>query len=408
MSGGTGVDPYYQKDPPRKQSKKKKSGSQTSEVNPDSTSKGTVNAEDARRLYFDEGLTLARVASRLRVFPRAIWRAFKDNGWVAAKGTPLDDDIYRLYFRERLSKSEVARVLGIKRSQVEKAFQRNQWKSIHPPTFADPEEARRLYDQGLTRKEIAKKLGVSRSTINTYLNQLGIKGSRVKHRTDEERLQGKRESGGRGREKVRNLQDEKFGTTCRVCGVDRTKRMLFIHRKDCMEHDDAQLSRVTFLQSINPEEWVRLCGMCHHGVHWANDTLGMDWPAVEDRGARKLSDEPDASDSRGAAHHAVQQSTRSNVSSPDLKGTVENIRNELFGKECHFCGSLPEDKYLVIHRKDGTKHSKNALRTKKSLQQLNPEEWVALCAKHHRYVHWARDYLDLEWNDIESMFREKE
>ena len=407
MSGGSGVDPYYQKDPPRKQSKKKPESETTQEC-PAPPSKRRVNVEDARRLYFDEGLNLARVAAKLRVSASAIWQAFQEKGWVTAKGRSLDDDIHRLYFHERLSKSEVARALGIKRSQVEKAFQHNQWRPIPPPTFADPEAARRLHEQGFTRREIAKELGVSRSTVNTYLNQLGVKKRRVKPRTDEERLQSKRELAGRGRERVRAIQDEKFGTTCRVCGVDKTKRMLFIHRKDCVEHNDAQLSRVTFLQSVNPEEWVRLCGMCHHGAHWANDTLGMDWPAVQEQRAQKLSGGSYTSGSREAAPHDAQQSNSSSTVLPEREGTVEEMRSEMFGRECHFCGPLPEDKYLVIHRKDGTRHSKNYLRTKKGLQELKLEEWVGLCAKHHHLVHWARDYLGLEWNDIESMYRETE
>ena len=37
----------------------------------------------------------------------------------------------------------------------------------------------------------------------------------------------------------------------------------------------------------------------------------------------------------------------------------------------------------------------------KFFRTLNPDEWVSLCQKEHRHVHWAMEKLNLSWEDFE-------
>ncbi|MFQ5832919.1 MAG: helix-turn-helix domain-containing protein [Candidatus Thorarchaeota archaeon] len=356
-----------------------------------------INPDKVRRMYFDGKLTQAQIAKRLGVSPTTIRRLFEDNGWEARRPRYTDEDIRRLYFHNRLSKSEIARILGIANSTVHRAFERNQWPTLPPPTKANPEEARKLYEQGLTHKEIAGKLGVARTTIGSYLRGLGIQ--KRKFNSDAERQQERKEQARRQRKKVQDLRDKLFGRECKVCGVDRSTRKLAIHKKDFSEHELNALWKLSFLRKVNPEEWSALCTMCHRGVHWTNDDLGMNWSSIRNRIKRRLSEESEKSSKRDS-EYALDSEKESN----DLKGEVEDIRKALFGDECSFCGPLEEEKALVVHRKDGQSHQKHTLWSKDHLQRMDPDEWQALCQKHHRYVHWGMKYLGLKWEDLESAF----
>jgi len=326
---------------------------------------------------------------------------YKDCNWETEKRRYADEDIRHLYFDERLSKSDIARKLGIANSTVGRTFKRNGWEILPLPKKGDPEEARRLYEQGLTHKEIAKKLEISRRTAGKYLEELGVKSKRrSKYKSDAEKKCAKKEQARKRCSIVQELRDKLFGTECRVCGVDRDKRKIIIHNRNFVEHGINALWNLSFLKTLDPEEWSALCVMCHRGVHWANSQLGMDWQAVEDRvkqktleeSKRKIStqsqDEQFASDKGGSLHN--------------LEGEVKDIRRALFGDECYFCGTIPEGKKLVIHRKNGAPHRGSLLWSKERLRGLKPEEWIASCTKHHRYVHWAMKNLGLKWDDIDS------
>ena len=84
-----------------------------------------------------------------------------------------------------------------------------------------------------------------------------------------------------------------------------------------------------------------------------------------------------------------------------MEGNVEELRKTIFGDKCYFCGDNYEDRRLVIHRKDGEPHQSSLLWSEVRLKSLNPDDWVALCLKCHRYVHWAMENLNLTYKDLE-------
>lgn len=361
-----------------------------------------VSVADVRSLYFDEGLALSQVAKKLGISPYVIKRVFKDNGWAARKPQDADEDIRRLYFNDEYPKSGIARKLGIANSTVHRAFERNQWLTRPPPKKGNPEDARKLYEFGLTQKETAKRLGVSRSTIANYLRELGVRCRYSRYESDEERERARKENAKRRLEEVQDLREKLFGTKCGICQVGKEKRKIAIHNKSGKEHLENALWGLPFLRRLNPEEWAALCTMCHRGAHWAHDELGVDWKTIE----RKLEQRA----MKGTYQEAANQNPKHNSQSASngegqkqyLVGEVEDIRKALFGDECYFCGAIPEGKRLVIHRKDGSPHRGSLLWSKERLRELKSEEWQALCTKHHRYVHWAMKNLGLKWDYINS------
>ncbi|UCH05385.1 MAG: helix-turn-helix domain-containing protein [Candidatus Thorarchaeota archaeon] len=399
MSGGSTIDPYYHKDTPRKSKK----GRRRKVKHSRGPRKITINAEDVRRLYFDRGLTQAQVANALKTTPDVIRHVFRDNEWEAKRSRRIDEAIRRLYFDDRLTKSEIARRLGISLGTLYRAFERNRWVTLPKqwPTKSDPEEARNLYEEGLPLAEIAKNLGVSVSTVKTYLRSTGAKRRvRPPFKSETQRQKARKEQALKARKKIQYLRDKLFGKECKVCGVDGNKRKLGIHKKDFTEHKLNALWRLSFLKKVNHEEWSALCTMCHRGVHWAKDDLGIDWPAIEDNIKRKSTEESERG-LRRESKSAMHLEKKSNGPASE----AEDFRKALFGDECYFCGPMPAEKRLVIHRKDGESHRRGILWSEEHLQRMDPDEWQALCQKHHRYVHWAMKYLGLKWNDIESAFQ---
>jgi hypothetical protein len=266
----------------------------------------------------------------------------------------------------------------------------------------DADEVARLYQQGLTEEQVAQRLGASRTLVGRYLRERGIRirGQR-KHESDVERQRAKKENRERFYQNPRELRSALFGQECRICGVSKDERNLAIHRKDGTPHEEESLRRLSFLKSVNPDEWASLCVACHRGVHWAMGTLGMDWSTVE---SKAHSGRPVNAQSAGPMSRPLNSVLPSSGKDSRVEGNVEEMRKTLFGDKCHFCGTVPEGMRLVVHRKDGSKHSRRLLSLKKYLRELNPDEWVALCQKHHRYVHWAMDRLHLRWQDMDSAF----
>jgi DNA-binding XRE family transcriptional regulator len=72
-----------------------------------------------------------------------------------------------------------------------------------------------------------------------------------------------------------------FGETCYLCGVHYSEKTLVIHRKDGKQHAGNLIHGERNLGRLNPNEWTSLCQKCHRQVHWAMDSLLMDWKDFE-------------------------------------------------------------------------------------------------------------------------------
>jgi transposase len=311
----------------------------------------------------------------------------------AKKYAPRDIEIGRLYYEEGLTKSDVARKLGVSYNTVVRTFSRNGWKSIPRPKKANPEKARMLYENGLTQDAVARKLGVSYYTIGNYLRGLGVKIRKPGYKSKEEREKARKNNRQRHHDKVKALREELFGHKCRICGVSRDRRKIAVHRKDCDEHDDTELWRLTALRKMKPEEWAAVCVMCHRGSHWTHEEMDIDFDRLEKMAQHG---NPAKSEER------VEVRVKPEKTKPSYSKEVREIRKVLFGEKCNFCGKVPDDKALVIHRKDGEEHDKVDLWNKERLQNLNVDDWVPLCQRHHRYVHWAMKRINMSWSDISS------
>ncbi|MGY5875906.1 MAG: hypothetical protein RTU30_09185 [Candidatus Thorarchaeota archaeon] len=307
-------------------------------------------------------MTQRQIAQKLGISSHAsINRIFKENGWQARPAAPSREEadsveVYRLYFREGKSMKEVAKLLGLKGiSPIRRIFREMGWKS-----------------RG-----------------GSYTS-----GKRRQFQNDDERILAKKENDNAQFQKIKKLRIQLFGTECKICGTGKDERLLAIHRKDFKEHKQNQLWIKGYLQSLNPDEWVALCVACHRGVHWLKEKHDMKWTEIEyylDRMSQ--ANQLIAINSTRSRHKKQEQ---------HIEGNVEQIRHALFGKECHFCGDDIGNRRLTIHRKDGRPHRSSLLWSKGNLVSLDSDEWITLCQKCHRYVHWAEDNLCLSWNDMNT------
>jgi transposase len=271
----------------------------------------------------------------------------------------------------------------------------------------DANEVRQLYfKRKLTQKEVAERLGVSRFTIGNILQDHGWKRHNYKKfETEDEKRTSRRNDAKRFRKKVHELREKLFGTECKICGANKEERNFPIHRKDGTEHHPDALWRLEFLESLNPDEWVALDTPCHRGIHWLMDKHSIKWDEVESILEKKSHSHPKVREPLPLPNDDATSHIRYEEAKRDFHGKSDDLRRVIFGENCYSCGVHYEEKTLVTHRKDGRPHSPKLIAHEKNFRTLNPDDWVSLCRKCHRYVHWTMDKLHMNWADLESMFR---
>ena len=321
-------------------------------------------------------------------------------------------EVHRFYFKENLTQREVAKKLGIDRGRIWKMFKKHGW--IARPAGprreeANPSDVRRLYfDEGLTQKEVAKALGLKgASPIKRVFKEMKWRsrgrwgpdsvGGRRHFETYDERELARKERYEKRLQRMHQLREDLFGTECRICRTSKDMRTLAIHRKDFVEHDQNFLWKISNLRTLNPDEWVALCVACHRGIHWLKSKHGIEWENIEnclekkDGGSNQMMAPFELAEKEADSSESLE---RISIIGED----IEDLRKSIFGEECHFCGKDYENRRLAIHRKDGRAHRSSLLWSERNLKALNPDEWIALCQKCHRYVHWAEDILKMNLN----------
>ena len=364
-----------------------------------------IDSKELRQLYHEKRLTQKQIAEKLGVSKSAVQKIIREQGLeVPRRRVVIDaDDLRRFCFEQGLPQKQIAAKLGVSESVVRKRVKEQGLTSARERVRISADGPRRHYvREGVTHEEIARRLGVARATVGRHVRERVENGGRRRYETDGEREEARKENAKRFYQNVSELRDTLFGRECRVCGVSKDRRNLAVHRKDGTEHEEDSLRRISFLKSVNPDEWAAVCRPCHQGVHWAKGHLDMDWDSVEFRVQERITHDQE---SRGVFSLPASGAMLNPERDASIEGTAEEMRKTMFGNKCSFCGEIPEDRKTMIHRKDGQEHSDMILRSKKYLRQLDPDDWVALCEKHHRYVHWAMRYLHLEWKDIDSAFR---
>lgn len=366
-----------------------------------------VSAEDVHHLYYEEGLTQQGVAGKLGVSSATIRQIFREQRWQYRKtGRRLEIDmnvVHRLYYDEGLSYEKVAKQLGVSITVISRIFNEQNWeprKSIRWQEI-NPDDVYRLYFiDKLTQEEVAKRLGVSKPIIRRVFRQNAWQVRQRGFDNDIDRKKAAKERRKRTQIRVQKLRKELFGEECNICGQ---KRKLAIHRKDGSYHHKDALWRIRYLKSINSNEWVALCIPCHRGVHWMMK-CGMMWAELV-----KLSDLINNQEGKELIPLKLPKPEHSSSLAylqmrKDSNDSGE-LRRALFGESCHFCGVKNDEKRIVLHRKDGRAHPKKLISHLKYFRTLDPTEWVFLCQRHHRYVHWAMRRLNLKWQDLEQLWR---
>ncbi len=77
----------------------------------------------------------------------------------------------------------------------------------------------------------------------------------------------------------------KVGTQCLFC---KRKEPLVCHKINFEKH--TRIARLTIAQvkKEKVKDYARLCFLCHYGVHWAHNSLGLSWKQIVNR-AKKIS-----------------------------------------------------------------------------------------------------------------------
>ncbi|MHA1962453.1 MAG: hypothetical protein ACW99U_19800 [Candidatus Thorarchaeota archaeon] len=355
--------------------------------------------ESVYRLYFDDRLSMRKVARRLGFrSSKPIQRIFREQDWQPRSSGPLRQDIDLekvrwLYFGAGFTMKEIAQKVGMDRHTIGIIFREQGWETRRAAALKvsiDSEEAYRLYyEKSLTKEETAQKLGVSEWALRKVFREMGWTSRIRSFDTEEERELAKKEKSRRIHQRIIDLRDSLFGTNCRICGVGREERNLAIHRKDGAEHPSTELWRVRFLESMTLDEWTRLCTACHRGVHWLMMMFNVGWIEIESNVQGILQFEPDTREPLGLPPPNGQPSSKYRDIQQKSNWSVQDLRRHLFGETCFICG---------VHHK----HNAILLKSEVYLRSLSPDEWVTLCQKCHRYVHWAMEELGLEWEWFES------
>jgi DNA-binding transcriptional regulator LsrR (DeoR family) len=372
-----------------------------------------VDANEIYRLYFIENLTQKEVAERLNVREDTIRYHFRKQNWETRPSRIDADEIYRLYFNENLTQSEIAKRFNVRVGIIRQHFREQNWKTRNYKkdlaNYADvsSDEVHRLYfDKKLNQSEVAKILRIPTYIVSKIFeeNNWKYRSNRV-HTTDEASKQARIENRKNTQMKVVEMREKLFGKKCQICTEERK---IAIHRKDGAEHNPDDLWRINILRKVNPEEYAAVCIPCHRGVHWMMSEYGQNWNQIKSQAVMKIQSEPKVKRPLDLPDETVPSSKAHLEIKRGFEGSEEELRRAIFGEECHFCGlHYDKGKRVILHRKDGRPHNNRLITQERYFRTLDPEEWVSLCQKHHRYVHWAMNDLGLEWDNLKE-FKKKE
>lgn len=136
------------------------------------------------RLLYDAGCSDVSIARELGVSENAVasWR--HDEGLEPHRRLHLDDNQILSLYHKGCSDPQIAAKLGCSAQTIFRFRQKNKLpaniktgrtysEEVRPDTW-DQEQARSLYEQGLSDREIASKLGVAHSTVGAWRKRLNL------------------------------------------------------------------------------------------------------------------------------------------------------------------------------------------------------------------------------------------
>ncbi len=409
-----------------------------SNSSPHHTSDSNILAETVYKMYFIECKTQREIADVLGFkSTQPVRRIFREMGWKTRYSTKRlvrreeinDDEVRLLYFKVGLTQRKIAQKLRTSLPTIRRIFFERGWqvrgrrsdiktnrRSGSKPLRGDildiEKEVYRLYfDEGLSQVKIALKLGYRSDrpirrifTKNGWLvrRSTGLGTKKRVFESEEERQVATREHKKQTERRITDLRNQLFGTKCRICGCIKEERKIAIHKKDGKAHNENHLWRIIILESIDSDEWVALCIACHRGVHWLMKTYNLTWNEIESLLKKMKKPARKKQDSLELPDDTVPSSEQYKTIKSLFNGNSSELRKQIFGDDCHFCGSNFNERRLVLHRKDGITHNSKLIEYEKHFRTLDPNEWVSLCQKCHRYIHWAMDTFNMTWSDLKK------
>ena len=279
--------------------------------------KKSIDAEEVRRLYFDEGFSQQEVAEKLGFTSASpIRRIFRENGWKPRRDrTGISMRFFESKEERELARTEArrattqrikelrdaifgaeCRICGLSKDERTLVIHRKDgaehgtnalWgistlKSLNPDEWAalcipcHRGVHWLMSETGINWDTIESRLEKQQRFNPTTRETLGFPDddapSSSKYKEIAHHFEGRR---------TRDLRRALFGENCHLCGVHYKEKRLATHRKDGRMHGSKLLESKKYLRTLDPNDWVSLCQKCHHYVHWAMDTLDMNWEDLE-------------------------------------------------------------------------------------------------------------------------------
>ncbi len=137
-----------------------------------------------------------------------------------------------------------------------------------------------MYKDKVVQKEYQHQWYLNKKTgLPTATKQIKL--------TEKERINRKRNSVNKCNRKIRNYRkkivEKILGNKCYFCGREGNEEYrLQSHRKDGKKHNNLGdgMPKVEFDKEVNSGKYVRVCIICHRGVHWCMKILGMNWDNI--------------------------------------------------------------------------------------------------------------------------------
>jgi hypothetical protein len=336
------------------------SNEQDAEISKRSGRHKGIDPFEAKKLHDEENKSFKQIADALGCSCANIHKMFKSRGWIQLESSGKSDidpaEIWKLYYGEKLSLEKVANELGyksaspIKRVIWEQGWQtRSRYERPSPVSIA-VSDAKEQHTKEIGHEEVFRLYFGE----NMFLKDI----AEVFHTYPKKIKQVFIEHGKHLRPRKREIDSE---------DVYR----LYVVEQESMCNIALKLR--------TSEKRIRETLLEHR---------------LEIRHTEKIYD---------------SEIERQQAKKERYRRRIEEIRESLFGVKCGVCGRTKLDSErergknsLVIHRKDGQEHDENALRRVEFLTNVNPEEWIALCLRCHRGVHWVMNRYGYDWEQIEA------
>ena len=331
-------------------------------------------------LYFDEGLTQREVAESLGISRGKVQSVFKVMGWTARRQTRAIDaiEVHELYEKERLTQDEIAKRFNVSKSYIYKTLKEVKPEDLRKQRRVDVDLERLHFfycEMGLTQMDIAKALGVGQTTLSRRIRELGWEREGRKSHVDIQELH-----------RLYFEEEYSLKETAVVLGVP-LKRVKDRFRKMGWKAGP----RGTI---IDIEEVHRMLNKEKKDRNEIAVILGVSQSRLEKTFAEIEQDN----------FHQLHKKHGSN----SYRLEAKELREAIFGRECKICNASQDERMLAVHRKDGALHKPEVVWNPESLRSLHPEDWVMLCPRCHRAVHWSKTYLSMKWQDFSRVSNNEE